>query len=76
MADDKGMSHEFTEGSGILTETDDVETFIIHKVTGMEESEIESLIKDIQPMSQSKATEMAEEVASKIADIVHQYRNG
>lgn len=46
-------------GCGRLPEGGEVDTFMVHKATGMPEAEIASLCKDLGTMSQAQAEEMA-----------------
>lgn len=46
-------------GCGLLPEGGKVDTFMVHKATGMEETEIAFLCKDLATMSQTQAEEMA-----------------
>ncbi|MBI9085249.1 MAG: PocR ligand-binding domain-containing protein [Desulfobacterales bacterium] len=46
-------------GCGLLPEGGEVDTFMVHKATGMPEEEIAMLCKDLGTMSQAQAEEMA-----------------
>ncbi len=62
-------------GCGFATDKGDIESFMIQKLTGMDETEVAELVKDIAPMSQARAVEMADDVASRIDAIVNRYQS-
>ncbi len=60
-------------GCGYLLEDGEVDTFLIHKLTGMEESEAEKLTASLPLISRSRAEDVALEMEEKIRNIVVTY---
>lgn len=60
-------------GCGFAREKGDIDTFLIRKVTGMDEADADALVKDILPMSDARAMQMTEVLTAKISEIVNDY---
>lgn len=54
-------------GCGRLPEDGAVETFLIHKLMGLDEAEIEALCRDLEPMTEDQAQQAASFVEKRIA---------
>jgi ligand-binding sensor protein len=59
-------------GCGLLLEGGEVETFMVHKLTGMDESRVEELAAGINTISEAQAMQVAEEMEAE----VNQYIQG
>jgi ligand-binding sensor protein len=57
-------------GCGRPPEGGEVETFIIEKTTGMDENEINELCRELKPMSEEQAAQVAEFIEKRIAEYV------
>lgn len=53
-------------GCGLLMEGGEVETFMVHKLTGMDESKVEKLAAGIKTISEAGAREVAEEIEARV----------
>lgn len=56
-------------GCGHLLEGSEVDTFLIHKLTGRDESEIEELVSDLITVSVSQARSVASEMEKRVKDV-------
>ncbi|MBC2712801.1 MAG: PocR ligand-binding domain-containing protein [Desulfosarcina sp.] len=62
-------------GCGLLPEDGEVEAFMVHKTTGLEEEKIFELADGIATMSETQAKEFADYIAARIAEIVSRYES-
>ncbi len=60
-------------GCGFATEKGDIETFLIQKLTAMDEGQVQELVKDIAPMTQDRAVEMAGDIGRGLDAIIERY---
>ena len=60
-------------GCGVLPEGGEVESFLINKITGIDEAEIESLSKGIQTLSMEKLAEIEAYLIKCVDKIVSDY---
>jgi len=61
-------------GCGSLLEGGEVDTFLINKITGIDEEEIERLSNDMGYISAEEANSLLKRLEKKIKDIVHDYK--
>ncbi len=57
-------------GCGLVLEDGEVETFMVHKLTDIEESHVEELASDVKTISQSRAREIAAEMEARIKSLI------
>jgi ligand-binding sensor protein len=57
-------------GCGLLMEGGEVETFMVHKLTGMDESKVEKLAAGIKTISEAGAREVAEEIEARVDQFI------
>jgi ligand-binding sensor protein len=60
-------------GCGLLMEEGEVETFLVHKLTNMDEAEIEELVSQIKTISEIRVREVAVEMEDRIKEIVSDF---
>ncbi len=63
------MGNEFigaVGGCGLLMEGGEVETFMVHMLTGMDESKVEKLAAGIKTISEAEARQVAEEIEARV----------
>ena len=60
-------------GCGLLLDEGEVETFLINKLTDIDDAELEKLSADIKAISMEEAQETAQFIQSEIARIVDNY---
>ncbi len=58
-------------GCGHLLEESEVDTFLVHKMTDLQESEVEELASDVRVITRADAEAVAEEMQERIKEIVH-----
>lgn len=59
---------------GLLTDDNEVDSFLVNKTTGISEEEIQSLSADIGAISSAKLETVVDHMAKQIADIVGEAR--
>lgn len=57
-------------GCGLLPEQDEIDTFVVHKITGMQEEEVEDLAQGVASISTSKAREVVEFIEKQLEEIL------
>ncbi len=57
-------------GCGLVMEEGEVETFMIHKLTDLDESKIEELASDVKTITESQAWEVANEIEARLKSLV------
>ena len=57
-------------GCGLVPEGGEVETFMVHKLTGMDESEVEELASGIKTISESRAMEIAVDMEDRVSKLI------
>ena len=62
-------------GCGLLPEDGEVEEFMVHKATGLEEKKVSELVEGITTMSEIRAGEFADYTTARIAEIVGRYES-
>jgi len=62
-------------GCGLLPEDGEVEEFMVHKTTGLEEKKVSELVEGIATMSETRAGEFADYTAARVAEIVGRYES-
>jgi ligand-binding sensor protein len=60
-------------GCGLLMEEGEVETFLVHKLTNMDEAEIEELVSEINKISETRVREVAVEMEERIEKIISDF---
>ena len=61
-------------GCGMLLDDGEVDTFLVHKTTDMEEAFLEELSSDLPAISMEKARELARFITDEVEGIVARYR--
>jgi ligand-binding sensor protein len=61
-------------GCGMLLDDGEVDTFLVHKTTGMEEAALEDLSTDLPVISMEKAQELANFITHEVEGIVARYQ--
>lgn len=60
-------------GCGLLLDNGEVDSFAIHKITGMEEGTVEALSQGVSSISSEKANELANYIQRQVEEIVTAY---
>jgi ligand-binding sensor protein len=60
---------------GLLLDAGEVDTFLIDKITGIDEETAQKLAADVGTISTAGAESLAEDVTRRIASIVSAYKN-
>jgi ligand-binding sensor protein len=61
-------------GCGMLLDDGEVDTFLVHKTTGMEETALEDLSTDLPVISMEKAQELSKFITGEVEGIVARYQ--
>lgn len=59
---------------GLLLDEGEVDTFLVNKITGIQEERLESLAQDVPSITRAKAEELNEFVRARVAKIISDYQ--